>query len=203
MPADLAQAATPRHALTALRDRMVALESERANEFEGLSGPPLESARNLLHYVALREHDLRALQKRLVNLGLSSLGRCEPWVLGSVRATAHAAAALEGTHADHEPEGPPALSMRAGRDLLDARNEALFGPAPIDRAVRIMVTMPDHAADDASFVADCVNRGMNAMRLNTAIRASWKNSSDQLSPVRRELRRPDARARTLSSAPRS
>ena len=36
-----------------------------------------DSARNLLHYLALRRHDLRPLQLRLAALGLSSLGRAE------------------------------------------------------------------------------------------------------------------------------
>ena len=39
------------------------------------------SAINLLHYVALRRNDVRGLQERLAELGLSSLGRAEPHVL--------------------------------------------------------------------------------------------------------------------------
>jgi pyruvate kinase len=45
-----------------------------------------KSARNLLHYLALRQHDIRPLQRRLATLGLSSLGRAEASVLGSVEA---------------------------------------------------------------------------------------------------------------------
>src|SRR5210317_1394850 len=44
------------------------------------------SARNLLHYLALRRHDLRDLQEQLARLGLSSLGRAE----ANVEATLHA-----------------------------------------------------------------------------------------------------------------
>jgi pyruvate kinase len=43
-----------------------------------------ESARNLVHYVALRQHDLRDLQIRLSQLGLSSLSHSESCVMCSV-----------------------------------------------------------------------------------------------------------------------
>lgn len=45
-----------------------------------------DRARNLLHYMALRRHDLRPLQLRLAKLGLSSLGRAESHVLATVDA---------------------------------------------------------------------------------------------------------------------
>ncbi|HKD18778.1 MAG TPA: hypothetical protein VKG23_13080, partial [Thermoanaerobaculia bacterium] len=44
------------------------------------------SARNLLHYLTLRQRDLRSLQRKLAVLGLSSLGRSESHVLASVDA---------------------------------------------------------------------------------------------------------------------
>src|SRR5271165_4952574 len=46
------------------------------------------SASNLLHYLALRKHDIRDLQERLGSLGLSSLGRTEAHALSSVRTVA-------------------------------------------------------------------------------------------------------------------
>src|SRR5688500_13867175 len=42
------------------------------------------SARNLVHYVALRRVDLRDIQESLARLGLSSLGRCEAHVMQSL-----------------------------------------------------------------------------------------------------------------------
>ena len=45
-----------------------------------------KSARNLLHYLALRHHDIRKLQASLAELGLSSLGRTESHVLASLQA---------------------------------------------------------------------------------------------------------------------
>src|ERR1022692_3645495 len=53
------------------------------------------SASNLIHYLAFRRHDLRALQPRLAALGLSSLGRSEDHVLASVDAVRVALHALD------------------------------------------------------------------------------------------------------------
>ena len=43
------------------------------------------SARNLIHYLALRRRDIRQLQEQLAALGLSSLGRTESHVLAGNR----------------------------------------------------------------------------------------------------------------------
>ena len=48
---------------------------------------------NLVHYLALRHGDVRQLQRRLGERGLSSLGRCEPHVLATVESVR---AALDG-----------------------------------------------------------------------------------------------------------
>ena len=55
-----------------------------------------ESAANLAHYLALRHRDLRPLQRPLMVLGLSSLGRLESRVLPALAAVKAALAALAG-----------------------------------------------------------------------------------------------------------
>ena len=54
------------------------------------------SALNFAHYLALRRHDLRPLQRKLMGLGISSLGRLESRVLVSLDAVIVALAALAG-----------------------------------------------------------------------------------------------------------
>lgn len=156
--------------LYALRVRMTEVERNRAALVSRAPDDDTRaSAANLLHYTALREGDLRPLQRQLLSRGLSSLGRSESWVLGCVSHTLHAAGRLcdppMPADEDFEHTG---LTLDQGRSLLDRRTDALFGPRPQERAVRIMVTMPDEAAHDASFVAGCLDRGMDAMRINTA-----------------------------------
>jgi pyruvate kinase len=52
--------------------------------------------------------------------------------------------------------------------FLQRNTEALLGPAPHERSVRIMVTMPPEAATDYELVRDLLAQGMDCMRINCA-----------------------------------
>ncbi len=149
--------------LQALRRAMVEAEARL-----GAAGTaPTPSARNFAHYLTLRRHDLRGLQERLAGLGLSSLGRAETHVLANldkVLGIAHALAGRRWASLDHdEPAG-----YHSGRALLAQRIEALFGSAPKERRVRIMVTLPSEASADAGLVNALVQAGMDVARINCA-----------------------------------
>ena len=66
--------------LGGLRESMLALEAAHADALRAVSPKYRLSARNLLHYLAMRRRDLRTLQAELAALGLSSLGRAEACV---------------------------------------------------------------------------------------------------------------------------
>ena len=59
----------------ALAQDAIDFELHFAAELEHVDAAFLASARNLLHYLAVRRHDIRKLQENLSALGLSSLGR--------------------------------------------------------------------------------------------------------------------------------
>ena len=80
---DMARASSE---LRAILERALEFESAYADELSAVHPEFRDSARNLVHYLALRRSDLRDLQEILLGLGLSSLGRAERNVLGSVRA---------------------------------------------------------------------------------------------------------------------
>lgn len=117
---------------------------------------------NLVQYVALRQLDVRGLQRRLAEQGLSSLGRCEPHVLATLRA---ARGALE-RHRGRLPAGVPTFAQ--GRGALDRNTDELLGPRPPGRVPRIMVTLPSEAAGDPALVRRMVERGMDLARINAA-----------------------------------
>ncbi|HSN80742.1 MAG TPA: hypothetical protein VLR44_10220, partial [Rhodoferax sp.] len=58
--------------LWALRQSMLEREKARSQELEKVLPEYRQSARNLVHYLALRSVDLRPLQEQLARLGLSS-----------------------------------------------------------------------------------------------------------------------------------
>ncbi len=64
------------------------------------------SARNLLHYLAFREHELRDLQLLLLEWGLSSLGRAERKVQATVDTVLHTLHVLAGQEFTTQ-EAPP------------------------------------------------------------------------------------------------
>ncbi|MGV8938309.1 MAG: pyruvate kinase [Allorhizobium sp.] len=121
---------------------------------------------NLACYLALRHHDLRGLQRQLMPLGLSSLGRLESRVLPTLDAVIGALAALGGCE-NPLPE-PEMEEFFAGETRLVEATDGLFGTAPQNRRTRIMVTLPSEAATDPEFVADLARRGMDIARINCA-----------------------------------
>jgi pyruvate kinase len=127
------------------------------------------SALNLAHYIALRHHDLRPLQRVLMRCGVSSLGRLEGRVSVTLEAVAAVlAAAAGGERPDPRLWPPPARRFFRGEARLAANAATLFGPAPEGREVRILVTLSREAADDFSHVLGLVQAGADAVRINCA-----------------------------------
>ncbi|WP_035356130.1 pyruvate kinase [Edaphobacter aggregans] len=154
--------------LTSLASNMLDLEAARLKQPTAIHEAHRRSARNLVHYLALRQLDLRPLQSQLALLGLSSLGRAESHVLSTVLTVHRALNALLGASGPVPcPEDPP-IEFEEGIQLLNANTEALLGPTPSGRKVRIMVTMSSEASTNYELVRDLVRNGMDCMRINCA-----------------------------------
>ena len=149
------------------RAEMLALEESHAKTLAAIPEQQRESARNLLHYLALRDEDRRPLQEQLARRGLSSLGRSEAHVLATLDAVLAILRALVGT-VSHGGDGRPALGFDAGLALLERHTGALLGSSSSGRDVRIMVTMPSEASSDYALVHDLLVAGMDCMRINCA-----------------------------------
>lgn len=150
-----------------LRESMLEVESQLAAQIKAVGRDYRPSARNLAHYLALRQKDHRLLQERLAVLGVSSLGRAEAHVLANLDKVLGILYRLRGrpwqSHAVEEPIG-----FEQSRKLLDKHTSALLGkPAP-GRRVRIMVTLPSEAANDPDLVHRLVAAGMDIARINCA-----------------------------------
>ena len=161
-----------RGGLAAICDAMTALEKRFARSVRAAHPLHRESARNLLHALALRQGDLRDLRQSLRRLGLSSLGRGESGALGSVETVLATVERLLGqggrTAQKIRPASRNALKPEQGRALLTRHTRALLGSPVRGRRVRIMVTMPSDAAMDVRLMHGLLERGMNVMRINCA-----------------------------------
>ncbi len=181
------------HGLVELRDEVV---SEGAQLLE--SWRPalhrrafLPSAVNLANYIALRRRDVRPLQEALMPLGLSSLGRCEGRVLANLDAVIASLAWI--LDEDCGPiRHPRAATFYRGNRLLRRHTEAVFGPTPERRDVRIMVTLAAAKAREYDFVRRLVQRGADVVRINCAhdTPEAWTEMASNARRAARETGRP-------------
>ena len=149
------------------------------------------SAINLVHYWALRQVDIRDLQWRLTEFGLSSLGRSQAHVQATVQLVATAVAALRGPKWN-PARYRPAVDIGEGERLLAGNATALLGVQQEDRAARIMVTLPAEAATDKALVSRLIQAGMRIARINCAHddAPSWKAMAANVRAAAAALGRP-------------
>ncbi|MCB0168555.1 MAG: pyruvate kinase [Anaerolineae bacterium] len=155
-------------AIKYLKEEALQLEEDLSDALEKVKPEYKPSAKNLIHYVALRRHDMRELQADLRLLGLSSLGGIEPHVMASLNAVLMTLYNLV-----HQPVKPQDIHYHpidhfVGNNLLEEHAVTVLGPPPRKRAVRVMVTMPSEAADDPTLIRDLLAKGMDLMRVNCA-----------------------------------
>ncbi|MGW5522531.1 pyruvate kinase [Gordonia sp. NPDC003950] len=181
-----------RRELARLRDRLTALhhdakaaEAAASEAISAVHPSHRESAANIVHYCALRAHDLRDLQMDLSAQGLSSLGRMEEGVLRNLDAVIRI---LDDALGD---SGPAAGDVEPGGHHPLAENAVtLLGPSPAGRPTRIMVTMPSEAAADVDIAARCATAGMDLARINCAHDdpADWRSMAAHVRAARADIR---------------
>jgi len=172
-----------------IRAAMLELEAQFADELARSNPSYRRSAANFLHYLALRQRDIRPLQDELSRLGLSSLGRCEGHVLATIESL------LTILNRLAEPPAPPAtggvryVDFAEGAELLEGHTQTLLGRPPEQRSVRIMVTMAADAAEDYALVRGLLESGMDCARINCAHddSATWEKIAEHVKRAREEL----------------
>ena len=176
--------------LEAVRDSIVRSDDDCCAFLETIPEAQRASALNLLQYLALRRHDLRHVQPQLTSRGLSSLGRAESHVRQSLETILQVLHVLDGKSLDGDFSST-AITVETGQSLLAAHTDALLGPSPQERGVRIMVTMPGEASADYPLVRDLLAAGMDCMRINCAHddASAWERMIHHLERAKRELKR--------------
>jgi pyruvate kinase len=126
------------------------------------------SANNLAHYLALRHHDLRDLQREMMRHGLSSLGRLESRVLITLETVEAALEAL--VCGKQAPANWPASSAAffEGEVRLQKNAHDLLGGSPESNVGRILVTLSIEAAQEPGYMLEIVRRGADVVRINCA-----------------------------------
>jgi pyruvate kinase len=165
------------------------LEKKYEHRLKKIHPANQKSALNLIHYLALRNQDIRDLQNTLGQLGISRLGRAESHVLASIKAVKNL---LQKFLKKKQMEAvKPPVSFKKGKKIIKINTSALLGKKLKGSKVRIMVTLPTEAADDYKFIKKLVTSGMNSARINCAHDDSevWKRMIDKIHKARSQTGR--------------
>ncbi|HET7543725.1 MAG TPA: pyruvate kinase [Polyangiaceae bacterium] len=206
-PTAIAQSSDPTQGLDQIAEvlgeierDLLGLESEMSEALAAVPSSHRQSAKNLVHYVALRHRDLRELQAQLAQRGLSSLGRSESYVMGALLQVAtrtHESLAVRDPEGRAELErlcerSRAALSWETAQQALHRHTVDIFGPRPSDRHVYVMVTAPSAEEADREWMVRLLEAGMNVLRINCAheTEAEWAKIIDALARARHQTGKP-------------
>ncbi len=159
------------------------LEKKYAEEISLVHPQYQRSALNLVHYMALRSFSIDMLQEELRCMGLPSLDNVESHVMKSLLAIKTILNHLMGNPVNEKRKGT--ISIRKSGRILNQNTKALFGFKSRKRRTRIMVTLPNTASEDPSFIRQLILNGMNCARINCAHDTSveWKKMIDHIRDI--------------------
>ncbi len=142
------------------------LEEEYALSISKVQPIYLESAKNLIHYMAFRSFEIDELQKKLRYMGLPDLAHIEAHVMKSLISLQIILNKLLGN--DKNVKHKKYISIKKSEKFLKENTKQMFGFKSKKRRTRIMVTLPSTAADDYHFIKRLISLGMNSARINCA-----------------------------------
>lgn len=164
MPQSLDQLITE---LDTLLDDLRTAEVLNADAIAAVAEEHTSGATNLVHYTILRQHDRRALQNDLMDIGVTSLATTEANVHAKILAARNVLGALRGD-AGPWPLAAITTALDSGDRILTANSDAIFGPMRPGQPTRIMVTLPSEATGDPGLVSTLLDSGMDIARINCA-----------------------------------
>lgn len=148
--------------LAKLESLMLTIEKENKNKIQHVHNTQIISAKNLLHYLALRSQDIREIQNELHEVGLSSLASAE----SHIRSQLQAIRQRLGTKINEK--NIEKCTFESSGALREEKNRFLFGPKDIDALPSIMVTFDSSFADSYTTIKNLLLNGMNIARINCA-----------------------------------
>ncbi|MFP4470959.1 MAG: pyruvate kinase [Bacteroidales bacterium] len=156
------------------------LEEQYASHISRVHPDFKRSAVNLVHYMALRKHDINKLQESLRDMGLTPFDHLESHVMRSLLLTRTILQRLIGEV--YPVSERKTISVKRSRKILSYNTQSLFGRKAKKRRTRIMVTMPSEAAEEDVVVGRFIKSGMNCARINCAHDNPdiWKRMIDNL-----------------------
>lgn len=140
---------------------------------------------NLIHYLGLRQKNLQNLQIQLSQLGLSSLGRSEAYVMPAIEKV------LERLGEKNKIFTKQKLNFAMANKQLALNTQNLFGYYPENLPYHIIVTAPDGNEITADWIEDLLKAGMTCLRINCAHGNSkdWKKTAQLLRTTAKSMKK--------------
>ncbi len=155
-----------REVLDEILAKMQAMEVSYEQELSEVNPVYGRSAHNLIHYLALRTFEIDELDDELKRLGLPEISAVQGHIKRSILDLKRLINSLLG-----EPTKETlahSVSLVQSEKFSKKNTKLLFGYKSKKRRTRIMVTLPNTAADDLDFVRTLLANGMNCARINCA-----------------------------------
>ena len=143
----------------------------------------VKSAKNLIHYLALRSIDVDILQEKLEEIGLPNPPGHEKNILHNLLIfKTIVSSLLNNTLPD---DNANELTLKEADKILKRNTKAVFGKIKNKRKTAIMVTQPTEAATDKEFTRSLLHVGMDCARINCAHddELVWKQIIDNIKEV--------------------
>jgi len=147
-------------------DKISRFENTYKVQIENVHPNYTKSAKNLIHYLALRSFDIAIFQEKINKLGLPNSLNNEGSILYNLLIFKTIINHL--LKVDSTTLNKIVLTNNESKELLKNNTKALFGKLTNKRRTHIMVTQPTFASEDENFANDLINLGMNCARINCA-----------------------------------
>lgn len=146
-------------------DKISEYETRYQEQINNVHPKYVRSAKNLIHYLALRSFDNVLIEEKISDLELPSTTNNEGSILNGLISYK----TILNTLLKKEEKLPePFINNKEAKNLLKKNTKALFGKSHKKRRTRIMVTQPTLAAEEKDFAKSLIKKGMNAARINCA-----------------------------------
>lgn len=168
--------------LKAVYLHVLASEQWNASQLKLCHRNYLDSATNLIHYLALRCLDIQQLKEDLTLVGLMNLETINLHVLSSLNASIRLLEALKSnslnpndsvsegifTEKRLDPQNDGKFTIQAMRKKASSNSEFLLGRLQDGRTTHIMVTVGQEATENETLITDLIKAGTSIIRINCA-----------------------------------
>ena len=148
--------------LTTYENKMLLEVEKRREIFKAIHPQQQAAAKNLVHYLALRSEDIRALQQSLHTWWLSSLASAESHIHRQLQAV------LERLGKTYKPAELDDCNFEFGSKQIVKKSSQLFGEKKDAIIPYIMVTFDASFINDYKLIKQLLLAGMNVARINCA-----------------------------------